>query len=74
MPLLYLLIEKYKRSDLKALATFAKGLEKDIEAFENAVCCSLSNGFVEGTVSKLKMTKRVMYGRCSRELQSAKMI
>ena len=37
MPLLYLFIEKYKNSNLKALATFAKGLEKDIEAVENAV-------------------------------------
>jgi len=74
MPLLYLFIEKYKRSDQKALAVFSKGLEKDIEAVENAVSCDLSNGFVEGTISKLKMTKRVMYGRCSRELLSAKMM
>ena len=74
MPLLYLFIEKYKHSDQKALAVFSKGLEKDIEAVENAVSCDLSNGFVEGTISKLKMTKRVMYGRCSRELLSAKMM
>ena len=74
IPLLYLFIEKYKRSDQKALAVFSKGLEKDIEAVENAVSCYLSNGFVEGTISKLKMTKRVMYGRCSRNLLAAKMM
>lgn len=74
MPLLYLFIEKYKRSDLKALASFAKGLEKDIEAVENAVGSNLSNGFVEGTVNKLKTTKRSMYGRCHLKLLSAKLI
>jgi predicted transcriptional regulator len=74
VPLLYMFIEKYKRSNQKALAVFSKGLEKDIEAVENAVSCALSNGFVEGTISKLKMTKRVMYGRCSRSLLAAKMM
>jgi len=58
MPLLYLFIEKYKKSELKAISTFANGLKKDIEAVENAVSSSLSNGFVEGTISKLKMAKR----------------
>ena len=74
MPFLYLFIEKYKRSDLKALASFAKGLDKDIEAVENAVSSSLSSGFVEGTVNKLKTTKRTMYGRCHLKLLSAKLI
>jgi len=72
--LLHLFIEKYKQSGINALATFAKGLDKDIEAVENAVSCNLSNGFVEGTVNKLKTTKRSMYGRCSRELLAAKMM
>ena len=74
MPLLYLFIDKYIRSDHKALASFAKGLGKDIEAVENAVSSNLSNGFVEGTVNKLKMTKREMYGRCHLKLLSAKLI
>ena len=34
----------------------------------------LSNGFVEGTNSKLKMIKRTMYGRCGKELLTAKLI
>jgi predicted transcriptional regulator len=74
MPSLYLFIEKYKGSSIKALSVFAKGLEKDIDAVENAVSSDLSNGFVEGTISKLKMMKRVMYGRCRRELLAAKMM
>lgn len=74
MPFLYLFIEKYKRSELKEISRFASGLEKDMSAVENAVADSLSNGLVEGTNSKLKMIKRTMYGRCSRELLAAKLI
>ena len=67
-------IEKYKNSDLKELSRFASGLEKDLSAVENAVASPLSNGFVEGTNSKLKMIKRTMYGRCGKELLAAKLI
>lgn len=74
MPLLYLFIEKYKRSGLKTITRFANGLERDLEAVENSVASSLSNGFVEGTNSKLKMIKRTMYGRCGIELLSAKLM
>ena len=51
-----------------------EGLEKDIEAVENSVASPLSNGFVEGTNNKLKMIKRTMYGRCSRQLLEAKLM
>lgn len=74
MPLLYLFIEKYKRSGLKTITRFANGLEKDLEAVENSVASCLSNGFVEGTNNKLKMIKRTMYGRCGIELLSAKLM
>ncbi len=47
---------------------------KDIDAVENAVAYDYSNGFVEGTNSKLKMVKRTMYGRCKMSLLSAKMM
>lgn len=68
MPYLYLFIEKYKNSSLKEISRFASGLERDLPAVENAVASPLSNGFVEGTNSKLKMIKRTMYGRCGKEL------
>ena len=74
MPKLYLFIERYKVSGIKELASFANGLEKDIYAVENAVASNLSNGFVEGTNSKLKMVKRTMYGRCSKQLLEAKLM
>lgn len=71
--LLYLFIDKYKNSKIKALRSFAKGLENDMDAVENAVAYDFSNGFVEGTNSRLKMIKRTMYGRCSKELLEAKL-
>ena len=74
LPLLYLFIDHYKASEIKELSSFVKGLEKDISAVENAVASDLSNGFVEGTNSKLKMVKRTMYGRCSKQLLQAKLM
>ena len=73
-PKLYLFIEKYKHSVIKELASFANGLEKELDAVENAVASELSNGFVEGTNSKVTMVKRTMYGRCGKKLLSAKLM
>ena len=72
--LLYSFLDKYKNIDIKQIADFIKGLIKDQEAVENAVASPLSNGFVEGANSKLKMVKRTMYGRCSRQLLAAKLM
>lgn len=73
VPLLYLFVEKYSKSTLKPLKSFAEGLKRDIDAVENAVAYDYSNGFVEGTNSRLKMIKRTMYGRCSKQLLEAKL-
>ena len=39
----------------------------------DAVAYNFSNGFVEGTNSRLKMIKRSMYGRCGKQLLEAKL-
>lgn len=74
LPLLHLFMERYERSKFVPIVNFVKGLKKDINAVENAVVSPLSNGFVEGVNNKIKMIKRVMYGRCGIELLSAKII
>lgn len=74
LPLLHLFIERYTKSNLKELSRFAEGLSRDIDAVENSVASTLSNGFVEGTNSKVKMIKRTMYGRCSKGLLEAKLM
>ncbi len=66
-------VEKYSNSSIKALKSFADGLKRDIDAVENAVVYNFSNGFVEGTNSRLKMIKRSMYGRCGKQLLEAKL-
>lgn len=63
--LLYLFIGKYKNEDIKSVSNFAKGLERDIDAVENAVVYDYSNGFVEGTNSRLKMIK----GKCMDDVE-----
>ncbi len=72
--LLYLFIDHCLASSTARLANFAKRLRQDFEAVENAVTSNLSNGFVEGCNNKIKMVKRVMYGRCSIRLLKAKLI
>ena len=74
IPRLYLFICRYGKSTLKEIASFANGLLKDLDAVENAVASSLSNGFVEGTNSKVKTIKKAMYGRCGKLLLEAKLM
>lgn len=74
MNYLYIFIDRYKKSHIKELASFAKGLDRDLNAVENAVASPLSNGFVEGTNSKVKTIKKSMYGRCGKILLEAKLM
>ena len=74
LTLLYIFIDKYKDINIPEIASFTSGLLRDLEAIENSVSSNLSNGFVEGTNSKLKMIKRTMYGRCSKKLLAAKLM
>jgi len=39
-------------------------VKRDYEAVLNAVKLDYSNGLAEGKVNKLKLIKRIMYGRC----------
>jgi len=50
------------------LATFATGLLRDYDAVRAALEFEWSNGQVEGQVNRLKVLKRMMYGRAKFEL------
>jgi len=50
------------------LRNFAKGIQKDYDAINQAVISTISNGQVEGQVNKLKNIKRMMYGRADFQL------
>ncbi len=67
----FVIRSKHKLSGLK---TFARGMLRDIEAVENGINMSWSNGAVEGHVNRIKSIKRQMYGRASFELLRKKVI
>ena len=50
---------------IREINSFVEGLGRDLEAVKNAVIRPESNGLAEGSVNKLKVIKRIMYGRCS---------
>lgn len=54
--------------------TYANGLLADIEAVKNAIQYKYNNGLAEGSVNKIKLTKRIMYGRNSFYLLKAKLL
>ena len=67
-------IQEYEKQILMRM----KSISKDCRCpkcgyIENAVAYDYSNGFVEGTNSRLKMIKRTMYGRCRKRLLEAKL-
>ena len=44
--------------------SFVGGLKMDIDAVKNAIEYDFNNGLAEGTINKIKVIKRIMYGRC----------
>ena len=44
---------------------FIKGLQRDYDAVINALLFKESNGIVESKVNSTKLSKRIMYGRSS---------
>ena len=53
---------------MRAVETFAAGLQQDGAAVRAALTSSWSNGQAEGQITKLKMMKRQMYGRANFDL------
>jgi transposase len=54
--------------DLPHLHRFVTGLKRDYHAVRNGLTLSHSSGTVEGTVNRIKMIKRQMYGRAKFDL------
>jgi transposase len=63
-----------EKSGLKELQSFSKGLMKDEAAVRAAMTYDWSNGQVEGSVNRLKMIKRMMFGRASFALLRARVL
>jgi transposase len=58
-------IAKVTASHIKELQRFAKGLQHDKAAVLVGLTCSYNNGQTEGQVTRIKLIKRMMYGRAS---------
>ena len=58
-------IEKTKKLNIREMNRFILGLERDLEAIQNAIIYDYNNGLAEGSINKVKVIKRIMYGRCS---------
>jgi transposase len=56
------------QSELKEFVSFARGISEDYEAVINALRYKWSNGQLEGQINRLKLIKRMMYGRAKFDL------
>ena len=62
------------QSKLKEFVSFARGLSEDHQAVTNALRYEWSNGQLEGQVNRLKLIKRMMYGRAKFDLLRARVL
>jgi len=60
--------------NIPELNSFINGISRDIDAVRNAIIYKYSNGLAEGTVNKIKVIKRIMYGRCGFEMLKRKVL
>lgn len=65
-------MEKALSLKLSEIDSFINGIKKDIDAVMNAIASDFSNGLAEGSVNKIKVIKRIMYGRCHFSLLKSK--
>ena len=61
-------MDKSHALGLPEFNTFCAGLKQDIDAVMNAIISDFSNGLAEGKINKIKVIKRIMYGRCRFDL------
>src|SRR5262249_34067996 len=61
-------MQRVEHSGLSALKGFARGLRRDYAAVAAALSSPVSQGQVEGQITRLKLLKRHMYGRAKFDL------
>jgi transposase len=67
-------MKEARSSGIKELQSFVAGIERDYQAVKAGLSFHWSQGPVEGTVNKLKVHKRLMYGRAGFPLLRQKML
>ena len=66
-------MRKYWKTNVPHLKTFIKGVKLDYTAVKNTIIYNVTNGITEGFVNKLKVVKRIMYGKASIRLLKNKL-
>lgn len=67
-------LEDAESLEIDEINSFIHGVRRDITAIKNAILLEYNNGLAEGSVNKLKVVKRIMYGRSSFELLKSKLL
>lgn len=60
--------------DIEEISSFVNGIRRDLSAVKMAIELDYNNGLAEGSVNKLKVVKRIMYGRNSFDLLKGKLL
>lgn len=67
-------VEETRQIEIQEFNSFINGIERDIDAVKNGIKYDYNNGLAEGSVNKIKVIKRIMYGRCSFSLLKQKVL
>ena len=67
-------LEKAEGLGIEQISSFAGGIRREINAARKAIELDYNNGLAEGSVNKIKVVKRIMYGRNSFELLKGKLL
>lgn len=67
-------INSAEKLQIEELNSYINGLKNDISAVKNSIKYPYNNGLAEGSVNKIKLIKRVIYGRNSFLLLKAKLL
>jgi transposase len=67
-------VGKLRDVNITELNTYVNGISKDLAAVKNGIALAYNNGLTEGSVNKIKVIKRIMYGRNSFEMLKAKVL
>lgn len=65
---------RIERFNIPELQTYVNGIRVDIKAVKNGIKMKYNNGLAEGSVNKIKVIKRTMYGRNGFDLLKAKVL
>ena len=67
-------LKKLERFNIAELQTYVNGVRKYLDTVKNGIKYEYNNGLAEGSVNKIKVIKRAMYGRNSFQLLKAKVL